>query len=202
MVIQPGAVIGSKVAVVCDHMLYNIDKSYKPDLEKGIIDAQEAMGRYTLCDEWGHIGKDCIKTRPPEARGHITPQPGEKMYKSKVKLHHVVTLFKDREPPILDPGAYPNYYSGGTGIRHCNQPKEPPRNATHHENHHHHCCAGNSNINWQDSRDDVTGVNHAFGGSMNEDIKQKILRAIKLLKDAESAIDKVCTFISDCTAFV
>ena len=90
MVIQLGVVLATKLAAGCDNMLINIDKTYNPDLEKGIIDAQEAMGRCALCDHWGHIGKDYTKTRPPGVRCSGTPQPGEKMYRSKVKLRHVV----------------------------------------------------------------------------------------------------------------
>jgi hypothetical protein len=64
MVMQPGGVLANKLAAGCDHMLININKLYNPDQEKSIIDAQKAMGRCTLCDCWGHIGKDCTKTKP------------------------------------------------------------------------------------------------------------------------------------------
>jgi hypothetical protein len=58
------------------------------------------------------------------------------------------------------------------------------------------------NINWQgNSHDDVNALNQAFGANKG-DIKQKSLETIRLLRQAESALDEICNCVDDCTAFV
>jgi hypothetical protein len=56
------------------------------------------------------------------------------------------------------------------------------------------------NINWQGSRhNDVEAVNQAFGTNEGE-IKQRSLEAIRLLRQADSVLTKICNYIEDCTA--
>ena len=111
-----GGVLSTEVACQCDHMLINVNKTFSTDPHRGILDAQEAMGGVL------YVGKDCTTTRPPGVRCSVTPQRGEKMNRRRVKLHHVVTSFKDQEPLTLDPGASPNFYCGGTGIWNLSPP--------------------------------------------------------------------------------
>jgi hypothetical protein len=47
----------------------------------------------------------------------------------------------------------------------------------------------------------IDSVNMAFGTN-NASIKQKSLRAVQLLRDAESVVKKMRNFIDDCTVFV
>ena len=194
-------VLATMLAAGCDRMLINTDKSYNPDQEKGIIDAQDAMGRCARCDHWGHIEKDCRKTKPPGVRCSVTPQPGEKMYRSKFKLRHVVTLYKNQEPPILDPEASANYYRRVTGIWHLVQTKKPPDDTNRRERQCQLRHSQSSIINWSDTKSEVPTIHCAFGANEDMDTQQKSLRAIKLLRDVESAVDEICTYINDHTAY-
>jgi hypothetical protein len=53
-----------------------------------------------------------------------------------------------------------------------------------------------SNRNWQSSRrNDIEAVNQLFGGNKLE-IKQKMLEALGLLRQADHALDKVCEYLT------
>ncbi len=55
------------------------------------------------------------------------------------------------------------------------------------------------NRNWQDSRhNDVEAVNQVFGANKVE-IKQKTLEALRLLRQADHALDKICKHFADHT---
>ena len=72
------------------------------------MNAQEASGstgRCASCEALGHISMNCDTLKPVRVRCSIVPQAGNKIYKLKIKLRHVVTTNKDQEGPILDPGA-------------------------------------------------------------------------------------------------
>ena len=68
--------------------------------------------------------------------------------------------------------------------------------------HHKKVTGKQRNRNWQGSRhNDVEAVNQVFG--VNEvEIKQKYLEALRLLRQADQALDKICKFIADCTEYV
>jgi hypothetical protein len=56
------------------------------------------------------------------------------------------------------------------------------------------------NINWQGNRhNDVEAVNQAFGANDGE-IKQESLKAIMLLRQADSDLSKICDYVEDHTA--
>jgi hypothetical protein len=58
------------------------------------------------------------------------------------------------------------------------------------------------NTNWQGSRCNyVEAVNQVFGANEVE-IRQKSLEALRLLRQADQALDKICKFIADCTEYV
>ncbi len=58
-----------------------------------------------------------------------------------------------------------------------------------------------SNVDWQvNGSDDLDAVNQAFGAN-GEDIKQESLKTIRFLRQAESALDKVHTYINDYNVF-
>ncbi len=84
----------------------------------------------------------------------------------------------------------------GTGIWHCDMPKKAQKQ-------HYKKVAGKKcNRNWQGSRrNDVEAVNHVFG-SNNVEIKQKSVEALRLLRHADQALDKICKFFADCTEYV
>jgi hypothetical protein len=68
--------------------------------------------------------------------------------------------------------------------------------------HKHYCkkvAKYKSNVNWKGSRrKDVEAVNQLFGASKVE-IKQKTLKALRLLRQADHALDKVCEYFEDLT---
>ena len=54
-------------------------------------------------------------------------------------------------------------------------------------------------MNWKGSRrNDVDAVNQLFGANKVE-IKQKMLEALRLLRQADHALDKVCGYFSNLT---
>jgi hypothetical protein len=56
-----------------------------------------------------------------------------------------------------------------------------------------------SNVNWKGSRhNDVEAVNQLFGANKVE-IKQKMLEALRLLRRADRALNKVCKYFDDLT---
>jgi hypothetical protein len=68
---------------------------------------------------------------------------------------------------------------------------------------HHKKVAGKQcNRNWQGRRgNDMEAVNQVFGANEME-IKWKYLEALKLLRQADWALDKICEFLADCTDHV
>jgi len=128
---------------------------------------------------------DCDKLKPARPRYSIVPQVGDKMYKLKIKLRHVVTTYKDQEGLALD-------------IWHCDQMRNSPK--LNKRMRKRGVFAGN--INWHgEACDDTNALNLAFGAN-KKDIKQKSLRAIRLLRYAESAVVQIRTYISDHTAYL
>jgi hypothetical protein len=58
------------------------------------------------------------------------------------------------------------------------------------------------NKNWQGSRcNDVEAVNQMFAANKVE-IKQKTLEALRLLRQADHALDKICKYLADHTEYV
>ncbi len=88
------------------------------------------------------------------------------------------------------------HQQAGTGIW-CH---DMPRKAQ--KQHYKKLAKYKSNANWQGSRgNDVEADNQVF--SMNEaEIKQKSLEAIRLLRQADQALDKIHRFIADRTEYV
>jgi hypothetical protein len=55
------------------------------------------------------------------------------------------------------------------------------------------------NTNWQGSRhNDMEAVNQVFGANEME-IKRKSLEALRLLRQADQALEAICNNIADCT---
>ncbi len=56
-----------------------------------------------------------------------------------------------------------------------------------------------SNMNWKGSRlNDMEAVDQLFG-AIEVEIKQKMLKTLRLLRQADHALDKVCKYFNDCT---
>ncbi len=81
----------------------------------------------------------------------------------------------------------------GTGIWHHDMPKNTQKQQ------HKKVARNNHNKNWQGSRrNDVEAVNQLFGANVVE-IKQKMLEALRLLRQANHALDKVHKYLNDLT---
>jgi hypothetical protein len=75
-----------------------------------------------------------------------------------------------------------------------------PKNV--HKQQHKKVARNKRNSNWQGSRrNDVEAVNQVFGANEVE-IKQKTLEALRLLRQADCALDKICKYLADCTEYV
>ena len=58
------------------------------------------------------------------------------------------------------------------------------------------------NTNWQGRRrNDVEAINQVFGANEVE-IKRKSLEALRLLRQADHALDKIHEYFADCTEYV
>jgi hypothetical protein len=68
--------------------------------------------------------------------------------------------------------------------------------------HHKKVSGKQRNRNWQGSkRNNVEAINKVFG--TNEvDIKWKSLEALRLLRQADQALEEILEFLADCTEFV
>jgi hypothetical protein len=84
----------------------------------------------------------------------------------------------------------------GTGIWHCDMPKDAQKQQ-------HKKVAKNKCIrNWKGSRhNDVEAVNQLFRANKVE-IKQKTLEALRLLRQADHALDKICKYLPDRTEYM
>jgi hypothetical protein len=81
----------------------------------------------------------------------------------------------------------------GTGNWHCNTPKNTQKQQ------HKKVARKKRNRNWKSSRrNDVEAVNQLFGANKVE-IKQKTLEALRLLRQADQALDKVCKYFDNLT---
>jgi hypothetical protein len=103
-------------------------------------------------------------------------------YRLHANMRNLPRLYKIRKEPIHDPGAT-IYQQAGTGIWHRDTPKKAQKQ-------HHKKVAGKQcSRNWQGSRcNDVEAVNHIFGANEVE-IKRKSLEALRLLRQADQALD-------------
>jgi hypothetical protein len=81
-------------------------------------------------------------------------------------------------------------------IWHCDMPKNVQRQQ------HKKVARNKCNRNWQGSRhNDVEAVDQVVGENKVE-IKQKTLEALKLLRQDDHALNKICKYLADCTESV
>jgi hypothetical protein len=107
-------------------------------------------------------------------------------------MQNLPKLNKIRKKPILDPGAIIHQWAG-TGIWHRDTPKNTQKQQ------HKKAARNKHNKNWQNSRHhDVEAGNQLFGATKVE-IKQKTLKALRLLRQADHALNKVHEYFDDLT---
>ncbi len=110
-------------------------------------------------------------------------------------MQNLPKLYKIRKKPILDPGAT-MHQRAGTGIWHHNTPKNVQKQQ------HKKVARNKCNKNWQGRRlNDVEADNQVLGANEVE-IKRKSLEALRLLRQADHALDKICKYLADCTEYV
>ncbi len=81
----------------------------------------------------------------------------------------------------------------GTGIWNHDTPKNTQKQQ------HKKAARNKRNRNWQSSRrNDVEAVNQLFGANEAE-IKQKTLEALRLLRQADHVLNKVCKYFNNLT---
>jgi hypothetical protein len=157
------------------------------------IREQEAVGLYYLCTTRGHTSVDCPRLK--SGKPQIEAERMGKWYQSTVNMQNLPRLYEIRKEPILDPGAT-RHQQTGTGIWCCDM----PRNAQ--KQHYKKVTKNKCNTNWQGrGRDEVEAVNQVFGANEMK-IKRKSLEALRLLRQADQALEKICKFIADCTEYV
>ncbi len=84
----------------------------------------------------------------------------------------------------------------GTGIWRRDMPKNVQKQQ------HKKVARNKHNTNWQGRRrNDVEAINQVFGANGVE-IKQKSLKALRLLRQADHALDKICEYLADRTEYV
>ena len=191
--IKPEVILGQQLATQADEFLEIIDDSLKLKPVTGgrmIMREQEAVGVGYLCAKHGHISVACLglKLGGPQSK---VERIGS-WYQSTVNMQNLPKLYKIRKKPILDPGAMMHQWAG-TGIWHCNMPKNAQKQQ------HMKVARNKLNRNWHSSRcNGVETVNQLFGAHEVE-IKQRKLEALRLLRQADHALDKVCKYFDDLT---
>jgi hypothetical protein len=154
---------------------------------------QEAAGVCYLCAKCGHISVNHLGLKlggPQNKVEHVGS-----LYQSNVNTGNLPKLYNIRKIPALDPGAI-MHQQDGTGIWHCNMPKYGKKQQ------HKKVARNKCNRNWQGSRhNDVKAVDQVFGAN-EVAIKQKTLEALRLLRQADHALDKIHKYLADCTEYV
>jgi hypothetical protein len=84
----------------------------------------------------------------------------------------------------------------GCGIWHFDTPKNVQKQQ------HKKVARNKRKRNWQGSRrNDMEAVNQVFGANKVE-IKQKTLEALRLLRQADHALDAICKYLADRTEYL
>jgi hypothetical protein len=117
-----------------------------------------------------------------------------KLYKIRKKsiLDNALEVGIDPPSTCKDPGAI-MHQQAGTGIWHCDTPKNTQKQQ------HKKVARNKCNRNWQSSRhNDMEAANQLFG-AIKVEIKQKMLEALRCLRQADHALDEVCINFNNLT---
>ncbi len=152
---------------------------------------QPAAGVCYLCAKRGYISVDC-----PRLKVGGLMNEAERIgswYRSNVNMQNLPKQYKirNRKKPILDPGAT-MHQKAGTGWHH-----DTPRNTQKQQ--HKKAARNKHHRNWQNSRHhDVEAVDQLFGANKVK-IKQKMLEALRLLRQANQALNEVREYFDNLT---
>ncbi len=109
-------------------------------------------------------------------------------------MQNLPKLYKirNRKKSILDPGAM-MHQQAGTGIWRHNKLRNTQKQQ------HKKAARNKLNRNWQNSRhNDVEAVDQLFGANKVE-IKQKTQEALRLVRQADQVLNKVCKYFDNLT---
>ncbi len=191
MKIKPQVILGKQLAVQADKFLEIIYKSLKPVISgQTIMREKEAAGVCYLCAKRGHISvkRPDLKLGGPQNKAECMGG----WYQSNIKMRNLPKLYKIRKKPILDPGATIHQWAG-TGIWCRNTTKNTQKQQ------HKKVARNKRNRNWQGNRcNDVEAVNQLSRANEVE-IKQKMLEALRLFRQADHALGKVCKYFDNLT---
>jgi hypothetical protein len=155
-----------------------------------IMREQEAAGVCYLCDKCGHISVDCpgLKLGGPRNKAECVGS----WYQSNVSMQNLPKLYKIRKTPILDPGATLHQWAG-TDIWHRDTSKYGQKQQQE------KVARNKRNRNWQGSRhNDVEAFDQVFGVNKAA-INQKTFEALRLLRQADHATNKIHKNVVDRT---
>jgi hypothetical protein len=129
----------------------------------------------------GHTSVDYPRLKSGEPL--IKAEHMGKWYQSTVNMQNLPRLYEIRKKPILDPGAT-RHQQAGIGIWHHDMPRKAQKQ------HYKEVAKNKRNTNWQGSRhNSVEAVNEVFGANEVE-INRKSLEALRLLGQADQALEK------------
>ncbi len=191
MKIKPEVILGQQLAVQADRFLEIIDKSLKPVTSgRTIMREKEAKGVCYSCTKHGHISVESpdLKLGGPQNKAECMGG----WYQSNINMRNQLKLYKIKKKPILDFGAT-MHQRAGTGIWCRNTPKNTQKQQ------HKKGARNKCNRNWQGNRcNDAEAVNQLSEANEVE-IKQKTLEVLRLLRQADHALDKVCKYFDNLT---
>jgi hypothetical protein len=155
-----------------------------------IMREQAAGGVCYLCAKRGHISVNYPGLKLGGPQNEAERIGG--WYRSTINMKNLPKLYKIRKKPILDPDATMHQWAG-TGIWCCDTPKNTLKQQ------YKKGARNKRNKNLQGNRCiDVEAVNQLFGANKVE-IKQKMLEALRLLRQADHALDKICKYFDNLT---
>jgi hypothetical protein len=194
MKIKLEVILRQQTDILAGGFLEVIDDSLKPVTGSQMIMREQAVaGVCYLCAKRGHISGDCpgLKLGGPQNEAECMGS----WCQSNVNMQNLPKLYEIRTKPILDPGATMHQWAG-TGIWCRNTPKNVQKQQQK------KISRSKRNRNWQGSRHkDVEAVNQLFGANKVE-IKHKTLEALRPLRQADHALDKIFKYLADRTEYV
>jgi hypothetical protein len=193
MKIKLEVILKQQLAVQADRTLEIIVKSLNPVTgSQMIMREQKAAGVCYLCAKHGHISVDCPRLKMGGPQNEV--ERIGSWYGSTVNMQNLPKLYeiRNRKKPILDPGATMHQRAGTGTWRH-----DAPRNTQ--KQHHKKVARNKHKGNWQGStQNDTEAVDQLFRANKVE-IKQKMLKALRLLRKADHALDEVCKYFNNLT---
>jgi hypothetical protein len=188
---EAGSCYWTAVGCLSRQDVMTINGSYYPVADSHTIKEQEAAGVCFLYAKHSHISVDCPRFKERGARGGSMPRAEDKCNwcHSSTKMRNISTHFIIWQGSVLNSSTSMHQHAR-TGIGGCDKANKAPRKRSKKRA---HVC----NVSWrEDNCDDLNTVNHFFGAN-EENIKPKSLKALRLLRQAESTLDEIFTYLNN-----